>query len=376
MAVSYGVMLSRVEVIAAYPITPQTPIVEKLSEWIAEGILGARFIHVESEHSAMASIAAASMAGARTFTATSSQGIALMHEVLHWASGSRLPIVMVNVNRALGAPWNLWNDQTDSLAQRDTGWLQFYCETNQECLDSVIQAYRIAENLSLPVMIVLDGFFLSHTEEPVEIPDQEMVDRFLPSREAFVKLDPQHPHVFNIITPPQAYSKMRRDGQRAMASAPLLAEEVDQEYRRIFNRGYDLVEFVGPENPDLVLITMGTVASTIREVLMELEKRKKRIGLMKIRMFRPFPFDLVKRMLQGVKKVAVIDRGFAIGTGGILTQEVKAALFGIDHPPLLFQFVSGIGGMDVTLDMIYEMIDISLRSDEEKREPIWIGVDR
>jgi len=376
MAVSYGVMLSRVEVIAAYPITPQTPIVEKLSEWIAEGILGARFIHVESEHSAMASIAAASMAGARTFTATSSQGIALMHEVLHWASGSRLPIVMVNVNRALGAPWNLWNDQTDSLAQRDTGWLQFYCETNQECLDSVIQAYRIAENLSLPVMIVLDGFFLSHTEEPVEIPDQEMVDRFLPSREAFVKLDPQHPHVFNIITPPQAYSKMRRDGQRAMASAPLLAEEVDQEYRRIFNRGYDLVEFVGPENPDLVLITMGTVASTIREVLMELEKRKKRIGLMKIRMFRPFPFDLVKRMLQGVKKVAVIDRGFAIGTGGILTQEVKAALFGIDRPPLLFQFVSGIGGMDVTLDMIYEMIDISLRSDEEKREPIWIGVDR
>jgi pyruvate/2-oxoacid:ferredoxin oxidoreductase alpha subunit len=186
IAVSYGVILSKVEVIAAYPITPQTPIVEKLSEWIAKGISPIRFIDVESEHSALASIAAASMAGARTFTATSSQGIALMHEVLHWASGSRLPIVMVNVNRALGAPWNIWNDQTDSLAQRDTGWLQFYCETNQECLDSVIQAYKIAERLSLPVMIALDGFFLSHTNEPVEIPDQEVVDRFLPPRNAVI----------------------------------------------------------------------------------------------------------------------------------------------------------------------------------------------
>jgi len=376
MAVSYGVMLSRVEVIAAYPITPQTPIVEKLSEWIAEGNLQAKFIHVESEHSAMASVAAASMAGARTFTATSSQGLALMHEVLHWASGSRLPIVMANANRALGAPWNLWNDQTDSLAQRDTGWLQIYCETNQECLDSVIQAYKIAETLSLPVMIVLDGFFLSHTEEPVEIPDQELVDQFLPRREAAIQLDPQHPHVFNIITPPQAFTKMRQDGQKAMDMAPMIAAEADTEFRKIFRRGYDLVEMTGPENPDLILITMGSAASTIREVLGERQHEETRVGLMRIRMFRPFPSEIVRRILQGIKKVAVIDRGFAIGTGGVLSQELKAALFGMDAPPSLYQFVTGVGGMDITPGLIKEMINICLRSQESSKEIIWIGADQ
>jgi len=376
MAVAHGVMLSRVEVIAAYPITPQTPIVEKLSEWVAEGNLSARFIHVESEHSAMASAAAASVAGARTFTATSSQGIALMHEVLHWASGTRLPIVMANVNRALGAPWNIWNDQSDSLAQRDTGWIQFYCETNQECLDSVIQAYKIAENLSLPVMIVLDGFFLSHTEEPVDIPDQEAVDQFLPPREAIVKLDPQCPHVFNIIAPPHAFSEMKQDGQRAMDRVSLVAEEVNWEFRKSFNRGYDLVEMEGPEDPDLVLITMGALASTIREVLIELQREEKKIGLMKIRMFRPFPSERIKGMLQRTKKIAVIDRGFAIGTGGILSHELKAALFGMDPPPLLYQFISSIGGMDVTPDMVRQLIDRSLGSDDGIKEPIWIGVDQ
>lgn len=376
MAISYGVMLSKIEVIAAYPITPQTPIVEKLSEWIAEGNLKARFIQVESEHSAMAAVAAASMAGARTFTASSSQGIALMHEVLHWASGSRLPIVMANVNRALGAPWNIWNDQTDSLAQRDTGWLQFYCETNQECIDSVIQAYKIAENLSLPVMIVLDGFFLSHTEEPVDIPDQEKVDRFLPPREAVIKLDPQNPHVFNIIAPPESFTKMKRDGQRAMERAPFITAEADEEFRKIFGRGYDLVERIGSDNPDLVLITMGSVASTIREVIGELEREGKRIGLLRIRMFRPFPSDLIRGMLQGMRRVAVIDRGFAVGTGGVLSQEVKAALFGMDQPPLLYQFVTGLGGMDVTPEMVKEMINRCLRSEEGPKEVIWMGVNR
>lgn len=374
-AVSYGVMLSGVDVIAAYPITPQTPIVEKLSEWVAEGSLGARFIHVESEHSAMASIAAASMAGARTFTATSSQGLALMHEVLHWASGSRLPIVMVNVNRAIGAPWSLGNDQTDSLAQRDTGWLQFYCETNQECLDSVIQAYRIAEALSLPVMVILDGFYLSHIEEPVEIPDQKIVGRFLPPREAAIKLDPCSPHVFNILASPQSYMQMRRDGQGAMERAPLVAAEVDQEFGRVFGRGYDLVEQIGPEDPDLVFIAMGSVVSTLREVSQALEKEGKKIGILKIRMFRPFPSEIVRRMLRGRRKAAVIDKGFAIGTGGILGQEVKAALFRMDEQPLLYQFITGLGGMDVTPERIKEMVERCLRSEGDSKEMIWIGAD-
>ncbi|MBC7260791.1 MAG: pyruvate ferredoxin oxidoreductase, partial [Chloroflexi bacterium] len=179
-AVSYGVQLARVQVIAAYPITPQTQVVEMLSEFCAEGLLDAKFIKVESEHSVMAAVVGASIAGARAFTATSSHGLALMHEVLHWASGGRLPIVLANVNRALGPGWNVWTEQTDSLAQRDTGWIQFYCETNQEVLDMVIQAYKIAETVLLPVMLVLDAFVLSHTEEPVDIPDQATVDQFLP----------------------------------------------------------------------------------------------------------------------------------------------------------------------------------------------------
>jgi pyruvate/2-oxoacid:ferredoxin oxidoreductase alpha subunit len=283
---------------------------------------------------------------------------------------------MANVNRALGAPWNIWNDQTDSLAQRDTGWLQFYCETNQECIDSVIQAYKIAENLSLPVMIVLDGFFLSHTEEPVDIPDQEKVDRFLPPREAVIKLDPKNPHVFNIIAPPESFTKMKRDGQRAMERAPFITAEADEEFRKIFGRGYDLVERIGSDNPDLVLITMGSVASTIREVIGELEREGKRIGLLRIRMFRPFPSDLIRGMLQGMRRVAVIDRGFAVGTGGVLSQEVKAALFGMDQPPLLYQFVTGLGGMDVTPEMVKEMINRCLRSEEGPKEVIWMGVNR
>src|SRR4030042_2023899 len=179
-AVSYGAMLSRVQVIAAYPITPQTHIVEKLAELCASGELPAKFVNVESEHSAMASCIGASTVGVRVFTATSSQGLALMHELLHWASGARLPIVMANVNRTLAPPWNIWCDQTDSLSQRDTGWLQFYCESCQEVIDTVIEAFKISERVSLPSMVALDGFYLSHTYEPVDLPDQERVDQFLP----------------------------------------------------------------------------------------------------------------------------------------------------------------------------------------------------
>src|SRR5512143_2931382 len=205
-AVSYGVMLCKVQVICAYPITPQTHIVERLSELCASGDLQAKFIKVESEHSAMAACIGAAAAGARTFTATSSQGLALMHELLHWASGARLPVVMANVNRSLGPPWNIWCDQTDSLSQRDTGWLQFYCESSQEVVDTVIQAYKISEKVSLPSMVILDAFYLSHTFEPVNLPDQERVDRFLPPFEPRYRIDPRDPRSFSGITPPDFYA--------------------------------------------------------------------------------------------------------------------------------------------------------------------------
>ncbi|HHF43445.1 MAG TPA: pyruvate ferredoxin oxidoreductase, partial [Candidatus Aminicenantes bacterium] len=204
-ALSYGAMLSRVQVIAAYPITPQTQVVELLSEMCAEKILDAQFIKVESEHSAMAACLGASLAGARTFTATSAQGLALMHELLHWASGGRLPVVLGNINRAMAPGWSIWTDQNDSLSQRDTGWMQFYCGSNQEVLDSVIQAFKVAEKLHIPAMIILDAFSLSHTYEIVDVPDQEKVDKFLPPFQPKFRLTPDEPHAFGGLTSPEHY---------------------------------------------------------------------------------------------------------------------------------------------------------------------------
>ncbi|MCK4472423.1 MAG: pyruvate ferredoxin oxidoreductase, partial [Anaerolineae bacterium] len=241
-AVSYGAKLARSQVIAAYPITPQTQIVEMLSDLCANGLLDAKFIKVESEHSAMAACIGASSAGARAFTATSSQGLALMHELLHWAAGARLPIVMANVNRAMGPGWSIWTEQTDSLAQRDTGWLQFYCESNQEVLDTVIQAFKIAERVLLPTMLVLDAFVLSHTQEPVDIPDQELVDEYLPPYRARYKLDTRDPHAFNGLVTPAHYMELRYKMQKAMEEAVEVARQVDEEFREVFGHSYGLVE--------------------------------------------------------------------------------------------------------------------------------------
>jgi pyruvate/2-oxoacid:ferredoxin oxidoreductase alpha subunit len=227
-AVSHGVRLARAEVISAYPITPQTQVVELLSQFCEEGLLKARFIKVESEHSAMAALVGAASTGARTFTATSAQGLALMHEMLHWAAGARLPIVMANVNRAMGAPWSVWTDQNDSLSQRDTGWLQIYCESNQEVLDTVLQSFKLAETVRLPVMLILDAFVLSHTAEPVEIPDPEDADRFLPPYRPGLRLDPSDPHAFNGLTTPDSYMEFRVAMQESMIQALEVAKSVDQ----------------------------------------------------------------------------------------------------------------------------------------------------
>ncbi|MFQ6033760.1 MAG: pyruvate ferredoxin oxidoreductase, partial [Candidatus Bipolaricaulia bacterium] len=231
-AVSYGAALARAQVIAAYPITPQTTIVELLADFCAEGALDAKFIKVESEHSAMASCIGAAAAGARAFTATSAQGLALMHELLHWAAGARLPIVMADVNRAMAAPWSIWTDQNDSLAQRDTGWIQYYCESNQEALDTVIQAYRVAERVSLPAMLVLDAFFLSHTSEPVDVPEQALVDEYLPPYRPEFKLDVNDPRAFSGITMPSEYMELRYKMERAMEEALEVAHRADLEYKR------------------------------------------------------------------------------------------------------------------------------------------------
>ena len=282
-AVSEAARLARVEVIAAYPITPQTHIVEALSEYCSNGSLNARFINVESEHSAMAAVIGASSGGARAFTASSSHGLAYMHEMLHWASAARLPIVMAEVNRALGPGWNIWTDQTDSLAQRDTGWIQLYCEDGQETLDTTLLAFRLAETVNLPVMVVLDAFFLSHTFEPVDIPNQEQVDRFLPSPDFRLRLDTAAPNTFNQLVTPAAYMEMRYNTHLAMEAAVQRYAQIEKEFNCIFNRIYGPVEAVHCEDAEIILVTTGTVTGTCRQVLAELRARGEKVGLFKLK---------------------------------------------------------------------------------------------
>ncbi len=375
-AVSYGVMLSRVQVIAAYPITPQTHIVERLSELCASGELPARFLKVESEHSAMASCIGASAVGARAFTASSSQGIALMHELLHWASGARLPIVMANVNRALAAPWNIWCDQIDSLSQRDTGWLQFYCESSQEALDTVLQSFKISERVLLPSMVVLDAFYLSHTYEPVDIPDRERVDKFLPPYEPKFKIDPKDPKSFSSMTAPDIFTEMRYQMQQSMEQAKSVILEVDEEYQKLFGRGYRMIEAYRCEDAEVVLVTTGTVTSTSREVIDHYREEGKAIGLLKIRTFRPFPSEDVRKKLKGIPKIAVIDRNISFGVGGIFAEELRSALCNEDDRPMVFSFIAGLGGRDITQETIANVIEYALEQDQPKEDILWPDLRR
>jgi pyruvate/2-oxoacid:ferredoxin oxidoreductase alpha subunit len=371
-AVSYGAMLARAQVISAYPITPQTQIVELLSQFCSDGTLDAEFIKVESEHSAMAALIGAAATGARTFTATSAQGLALMHEVLHWAAGARLPIVLANVNRAMAPPWSVWTDQNDSLAQRDTGWMQIYCESNQEVLDSVLQAYRVAERVMLPAMLVLDAFALSHTAEPVEIPDQEIVDRYLPPYRSSYKLDVDDPRAFGGLAPPDVYMELRYKMQQAMELALTEFERADREFTELFGRSYGLIEPYRTDDAELVLVTSGTSTSTARVVIDELREEGRRVGLLKIRVFRPFPAELIRRELADAEKVAVVDRNIGFGMGGIFAQEVKAALHNHLRVPV-FGFIAGLGGRDVKPATIREIIDYADARDEPE-DLVWIGV--
>jgi pyruvate/2-oxoacid:ferredoxin oxidoreductase alpha subunit len=375
-AVSLGVKLARAEVISAYPITPQTQIVEMLSEMCAGGELDARFIKVESEHSAMAACMGASATGVRTFTATSSQGLALMHELLHWAAGARHPIVMANVNRAMGPGWNIWTDQNDSLSQRDTGWIQLYCENNQEVLDTTIQAFKLAELVNLPVMIILDAFFLSHTSEPVDVPAQEVVDEYLPMRDADVKLDPDNPMAFNALVRPDAYMEMRWDQQEAMGRALNLFPELDAEWRVLTGRGWGALESYRAEDAEMVLVTSGTITSTAREVVDRRRDDGERVGLLKVKMFRPFPTDALRQRLRAADRVAVLDRNVSPGHGGIFAEEIRSALYDVppDDRPTLFGYVLGLGGRDVTPGTIDEIIERTRTADAPSREDLWVGL--
>jgi len=375
-ALSYGAMLARSQVIAAYPITPQTQVVELLSEMCADKTLDAKFIKVESEHSAMAACIGASIAGARTFTATSSQGLALMHEMLHWASGGRLPVVMGDINRSMGPGWSIWTDQNDSLSERDTGWMQYYCASNQEVLDTVIQAFKVSEQLAIPSMVILDAFALSHTYEVVDIPDQAKVDEYLPPFRPQVRLTPDDPHAFGGLTSPEHYFELRYKLQKDMEKAPALIEETGREYEKMFGRYLGLVEDYLCEDADIILVTSGTAGFTARVAVDDMRKSGVKAGNLRIKVFRPFPFEHVRRIVGKAKKVAVVDRNISYGHHGMFFQEVKSALYGQDKSPPVFGFIAGLGGRDITPSTFKEIVDITLSKDKPEEEIIWIGVKR
>ena len=371
-AVAHAVRLCRTPLIAAYPITPQTAIYEKLSEWEASGKLKGIMMRTESEHSAMASCIAASLTGVRTFTATSSQGLALMHEMLHFAAGCRAPVVMANVNRLLAAPWGFWADQLDSLSQRDTGWIQFYCENGQESLDTVIQAYKIAEQVYLPVMLSLEAFFVSHFMEVVDLPEQEQVDQFLPPMDLPHKFNIDKPGFLVPVVPSELYQKYKYMAQGSMDSAKEIAVRVGHEFKEGFGRGYGIIEPIMLEDAEVALVTAGSITSTARVAIKELRAQGKKLGLLKLRLFRPFPVEAVQVALRGKKKIAVIDRNISLGGGGIFCQELRAALIHSSEHPLIYSYIAGIGGTDVTSEVIKKIALDVLKRDDPVDKPVWI----
>ncbi len=378
-AVAYGAKLCRPHVIAVYPITPQTIVVEKISEFVANNLMKCEFIHVESEHSAMCAAMGASLVGARAFTATSSQGLAYMHEMLHYVSGSRFPIVMMNANRTLAAPWNIFGDQRDSLSQRDTGWIQVYVENGQEALDMIIQAYAIAEDdrVYTPVMVNLDGFVNTHTFELVNIPEQSEVDDFLPLLKSKNAIDFNHPRSFCMTASTEWNMEFRYQQQEAMNHAREVIAEVDKRFAGQFGRRYGgLVEEYRCADAEVILVGLGSVVGTSRIVVDKLRDRGLRVGLVKLRFYRPFPKEYFRDLGPRVKAIGVIDRDISFGYEGAVASDVKSALTSAAACPKVINFIAGIAGRDITKENIEDMYDKLFRFSrgEDEKEMQFIGL--
>jgi pyruvate/2-oxoacid:ferredoxin oxidoreductase alpha subunit len=358
-AAAYGVKLARVRVVPVYPITPQTTIIEKLIEFITTKEMQAEFIPIESEHSAMAAAVGAEATGVRAFTASSSQGIAYMHENLWVASGLRLPIVMVMVNRTMNPPIAGAPDLSDSLSQRDTGWIQIYVENAQEILDMVIQAYRIAEdkNVLLPVAICYEGMVISHFLEAVDIPDQALVDKFLPPyRPEHVVLDTKHPmHVF--IASDDYLPEYRYQQEVAMENTKKVIEDVDMEFKKLFNREYGgLLATYMMEDAGVAIVSMGNISNTVRMAVRELRKEGIRAGAVKLRVFRPFPKEAICDVLRDTKLVIVLDRAVSSGFGGIIYPELLTSLSNVEPRPNVQNYILGLAGRQVTVEKLGSLV--------------------
>jgi pyruvate/2-oxoacid:ferredoxin oxidoreductase alpha subunit len=387
-AAAQGAKLSRVQVIAAYPITPQSPVTETLSEFVEGRELDAQYIAVESEHSALAVCTSASMVGARTFTATSSHGLAYMHEMLHWAAGARLPVVLACVNRAIGAPWNVLNDQQDSISQRDTGWIQIYARNNQEIIDSIIQAYKIAESVYVPVMVCYDGYILSHTEMPVDVPTQEDVDRFLPPYKPHTILDPANPKNYNLVTLANprinaegvlchGYMELRYLLQEALQNSKETIIEVGREFGELFGRSYaNMLWENRMDDADIVIVAMGSLAMEAIVAADMLREAGHKVGVLGLRVFRPFPKADVAKALRKSRLVVVFDKNISYGLEGATCSEIKSALYGSSIGAVIRNFIVGLGGRDVKARELVDAVNKSLLSVKEgdlnKEYPEWI----
>jgi len=359
-AVAEAVRMCRPGVVAVYPITPQTLISEAVAQMAADGDIEAELIMAESEQSAIAACVGAAAMGVRTYTATSSQGLALMHEILFAASGMRLPIVMTVANRALNSPLNIWNDQQDSFSQRDAGWVQLYAENAQEAFDTQIQAFKIAEEVRLPVMVCIDGYVITHTYEPVQLAGQDVVDKLLPRPKPANSLNPSRPVTLGAVGGPEHYMQFRRQQQDAMEKAREAIQKVNIEWSSATGRKYGngLIELVNMRNAGCALITIGSVAGTARTLL-----EKEGVGMIRVRSLRPFPAGELRKACEGLRSVGVLEKDISIGANGALYDEVKAALYGIKKgsgrhdgmeqsnqavQPAVSGFIAGLGGRDIT----------------------------
>jgi pyruvate ferredoxin oxidoreductase alpha subunit len=375
LAIAEAAKLANVDVVAAYPITPQTHIVEHLAELVADGELDAAYIPVESEHSAMSACLGASAAGARTFTATAGQGLELMHEVLYVASSMQLPIVMAVANRALSAPLSVWGDHSDVMAVRDTGWIQIFTENGQEVVDNTLCAFRIAEDpkVLLPVMVHLDGFYLSHMIEPVLFPEPGQVDKFIPPYRYPMPLHPDRPVTMGAFGPPVIYSEAKWAQEVNLRASKKVILQCWDDFGKTFQRYYSPVESYRSEDARVLLLTMGSFSETAMTAIDKMRNEGKNVGLVRIRLWRPFPFEEIRQAVKNADVLIILDRAISFGgPGGPVCSEVRSALYSEDKRPKVISFVAGLGGRDITPagfeEIINRGIEISQKGSQNEFE--------
>ncbi|HQI01010.1 MAG TPA: pyruvate ferredoxin oxidoreductase [Deltaproteobacteria bacterium] len=391
VAAAIGVKLSKAKVIAAYPITPQTPLTEKLSEFIESGEMEAEYVPVESEHSALAICIAATSAGARSFTATSANGLLYMHEQIQWAAGARLPLVMCVVNRGVGAPWTVWNDHQDSISQRDTGWIQIHANDHQQIIDTVIKSFALAEEMMIPVMVCYDGYLLSHTYMPFDVPESSLVDAFLPPFNPPYSLDPSRPANLNTVTLPDvrpdvrgdmalAYMEIRYLLHKDMLDAIPALSKIDERYQSVFGRGGNpLIEPYLCEDADYIAVSLGSLSYHLRDVVDDLRNEGIKAGVLSVHLYRPFPAQAVAEALCGCKGVVVFEKALSYGYQGTLSSDIKSALYNSTRDrrerPFVLNYILGLGGREIATRDLYDALRFSCTADDPcNEETRWIGL--